>query len=136
MSQRRVIERYFAELFNEGRTELVHELLHRDYVNHSPGWPELPRGRGGVATVVQAMRSAFPDLHYTIEDIIETDGVVAVRARATGTHRGEFLGKPGSGKSFDVQQITIERFKDGQIVSHHRVTDELGLQQQIGILTR
>lgn len=136
MSQRRVIERYYAELFNEGRIELVDELLHPDYVNHSPGWPELPRGPEGVGMVVKAMRAAFPDLHYTIEDIIEADGVIAVRTRGTGTQRGEFLGRPASGKAFDVQQIAIERFEAGKIVAHYRVTDELGMQQQLGILDR
>lgn len=132
-THREVIQRYFHELFNEGRTELVRELLHPDYVNHSPGWPELPRGRDGVAIVVQAMRSAFPDLSYTIEDVIEQPDAIAVRARVRGTHTGEFLGRAGTGRKFDVSQITIERFRDGKIVSHHRVTDELALQRQLGV---
>lgn len=134
MTQRTVIQRYFDELFNRGQTELVNELLHPEYVNHSPGWPDLPRGREGVALVVRAMRDAFPDLHYTIEEQIEQGDAVVVRARVRGSHRGEFLGRAGSGRGFDVQQITIERFRDGRIVAHHRVTDELGLQRQIGIL--
>lgn len=126
-THREVIQRYFHELFNEGRIELVHELLHPDYVNHSPGWPELPLDRNGVAMVVQAMRGSFPDLRYTIEDMIEQPDAIAVRARVRGTHAG-------SGRSFDVSQITIERFRDGQIVAHHRVTDELALQRQIAAL--
>lgn len=134
MTQPTVIQRYYDLLFNEGRVELVRELLHPEYVNHSPGWPELPRSRDGVAIVVRAMRAAFPDLHYTIEDVVTSDGAVAVRTRARGTHRGEFLGRPGSGKAFDVSQITIEHFRDGQIVAHHRVTDELALQRQLGLL--
>jgi steroid delta-isomerase-like uncharacterized protein len=129
MTQHTVIQRYYDLLFNEGRVELVNELLHPEYVNHAPGWPELPRGRDGVAVVVQAMRSAFPDLRYTIEDFIAQDGAVAVRTRARGTHRGEFLGRLGSGNTFDVSQITIEHFRDGQIIAHHRVTDELALQR-------
>jgi steroid delta-isomerase-like uncharacterized protein len=134
MTQLTVIQRYYDLLFNEGRVALVHELLHPEYVNHSPGWPELPPGRDGVAIVVQVMRVAFPDLHYTIEDLIAQDGSVAVRTRARGTHRGEFLGRAGSGKTFDISQIAIEHFRDGQIVAHHRVTDELALQRQLGLL--
>jgi steroid delta-isomerase-like uncharacterized protein len=133
-THREVIQRYFTELFNQGRTELTSELLHPEYVNHSPGWPELPRGRDGVGIVVQAMRSAFPDLSYTIEDMIESPDAVAVRARVRGTHRGEFLGRGGTGRTFDVSQITIERFRDGRIIAHHRVTDELALQRQLGLL--
>jgi steroid delta-isomerase-like uncharacterized protein len=133
-THREVIQRYFTELFNQGRTELTSELLHPEYINHSPGWPELPRGRDGVALVVQAMRSAFPDLSYSIEDMIECPDAVAVRARVRGTHRGEFLGRAGTGRAFDVSQITIERFRDGRIIAHHRVTDELALQRQLGLL--
>lgn len=53
-SKEQVIRRYFGELFDQGRTELAFELLAPDYVNHSPGSPDLPRGRDGVVTVVQA----------------------------------------------------------------------------------
>ena len=98
MTQHNVIQRYFDELFNRGQTELVNELLHPEYVNHSPGWAGLPRGREGVALVVRAMRDAFPDLNYTIEELIEQGDAVVVRARVRGTHRGAFLGRAGSGR--------------------------------------
>ena len=69
-NKERIIERYFAELFNEGRVDIIDELLHPDYVNHSPGFPQLPRGREGVPIVVKALRQAVPDLRYTIEDCV------------------------------------------------------------------
>jgi predicted ester cyclase len=134
LTRRQVIQRYFDGLFNEGRLELVNELLHPEYTNHSPGWPGLPTGREGVAIVVQTMRAAFPDLRYFIEEVIEQPDAVAVRTRVRGTHRGEFLSHAGTGRRFDVPQITIERFRDGRIIAHHRVTDELGLQRQLGFL--
>lgn len=130
----RTIRRYFAELFNEGRLELLPELLAEDYVNHSPGWPGLAAGRDGVADVVRVMRTAFPDLHYEIEDLVVSENAVAARAIVTGTHRGEFFGLPPSGRPFRVTQITIERMREGRIVAHHRVTDELSLMRQIGAL--
>lgn len=129
-----VIERYFHELFNEGRTEVVDELLHPDYVNHSPGSPDLPRGRDGVRIVVEAMRGAFPDLRYTIEDMVVGPGAVAVRATVRGTHRGDFFGLPPTGRAVEVQQMTIEHFRDGRIVAHHRVTDMLTWMRQLGAL--
>ena len=91
MSQhnRDVIERYFGQLFNEGRVELVDELLHEDYVNHSPGSPELPRGREGVRIVVEALRRGFPDLHHAIEDLVVGKDAVAARTTMTGTHLGD-----------------------------------------------
>src|SRR5215470_7301127 len=121
---KKIIERYFNELFNQGRIDLVPDLLHDRYVNHSPS-PGLPPGRAGVIVVVEALRRAFPDLTYTIEDLVVGDDAVAVRTRVRATHRGDFFGAPPSGRAIDVQQITIERFLEGKIVAHHRVTDEL-----------
>ena len=132
--KRLVIERYFNQLFNQGQVELVPELLHPDYVNGSPGSADLPRGREGVAIVVKALRTAFPDLHYEIEDMVIGADAVAVRTTLRGTHRGDFFGLPPTGKSVEVSQMTIEHFKDGKIVAHHRVTDELALQRQLGVV--
>jgi steroid delta-isomerase-like uncharacterized protein len=133
-AKRLVIERYFGQLFNQGKVELVPELLHPDYVNGSPGSPDLPRGREGVAIVVKALRAAFPDLKYEIEDMVIGAEAVAVRTTLRGTHRGDFFGLPPTGKSVEVSQMTIEHFKDGKIVAHHRVTDELALQRQLGVV--
>jgi steroid delta-isomerase-like uncharacterized protein len=133
-AKRVVLRRYFHELFNQGKVELVNELLHPKYVNHSPGSSDLPRGREGVAAVVTALRKAFPDLNYSIEDMVVGPDAVAVRTTLRGTHRGDFFGLPATGKSVHVSQITIERFQDGQIISHHRVTDELAMQRQLGVL--
>lgn len=131
--KRSVIERYFSELFNQGRVELVPELLHPNYENHSPGSADLPHGRAGVAIVVQALRTAFPDLNYRIDDIVVGDDRVAVRTTLTGTHLGDFFGLPATGRHVEVSQITIERFRDGKIIEHHRVTDELELRRQLGL---
>jgi predicted ester cyclase len=131
ISKETLIRRYFEELFNAGRTELVEELLHPEYVNHS-GTPGLPRGREGVTIIVKALRGAFPDLHYTIEDMVVGADSVAVRTTLRGTHRGDFFGLAPTGNRIEVQQITIERFRDSRIVEHHRVTDELGLSRQLG----
>lgn len=134
-SKQSVIERYFGELFNQGRVELVDELLHPSYVNHSPGSPDLPRGREGVKIIVKAMRTAFPDLRYAIEDVVLGSDAVAVRTTVRGTHRGDFFGIPPSGRSFEVQQMTIEQFRDGLIVAHHRVTDEMSWMRQLGVIS-
>jgi steroid delta-isomerase-like uncharacterized protein len=129
-----VIRRYFLELFNQGRLELVDELLHPEYVNHSPGSPALPRGRAGVAIVVEALRRAMPDLHYEIEDMVVGHDSVAVRATLTGTQHGELFGLPPTGKPIAVTQMTFERFQDGKIVAHYRQTDDLGMLRQLGVL--
>jgi len=130
----RVIQRYFEELFNQGKVELVPELLHPQYVNHSPGSPDLPRGREGVGSVVQALRGALPDLHYRIEDVVIGESSVAVRATMTGTHRGDLFGLPPTGRSVRVTQMTFEHFRDDKIIEHHRLTDDLSMLRQLGVL--
>lgn len=129
-----VIRRYYDELWNQGRVELVDELLDPAYVNHSPGSPSQDRGREGVRAVVQAMRSAFPDLCYVIEDLVVGADAVAVRTTLSGTHRGDFFGLAPSGRTFRVSQICVERFSGDRIVAHHRLTDELALRRQLGVL--
>ncbi|WP_053236941.1 ester cyclase [Sandaracinus amylolyticus] len=134
MTKTDVIRRYYDELFNAGRTELVHELLAEDYVNHSTGSPDQPRDREGVAQVVRALRVAFPDLRYTIDDLVASDDAVVARTTMTGTHRGDFFGIAATGRAIRVSQITIERFRGERIVAHWRLTDELALMRQLGVI--
>lgn len=129
-----VIRRYFLELFNQGRVELLPELLHPDYINHSPGSPELPIGRDGVGIVVQALRRAFPDLSYRIDELVEGEDIVAARTTLTGTHQGDFFGIAPTGKRVEVKQMTFEHFRDGRISAHYRLTDDLSLLRQLGVL--
>jgi steroid delta-isomerase-like uncharacterized protein len=133
-ANRTLIERYFNELFNQGKVELLAELLHPDYVNHSPGTPELPRGRDGVGMVVAGLRRAFPDLRYSIDDLVIAADAVATRTTMTGTHRGDLFGLPATGRSVQVAQFTVEHIKDGKIIAHHRLTDDLSLLRQLGVL--
>jgi predicted ester cyclase len=130
-SKRIVMNRYFHDLFGRGHIELIEELLHPEYVNHSPS-PGLPPGREGVAVVVKALRGAFPDLRYTIEDMVIGDDTVATRTTLRGTHSGDFLGLAATGCSVAVAQMTIEKFKEGRIIAHHRLTDEVALARQLG----
>lgn len=128
-----VIRRYFSELWSSGALDLVDELLHPEYVNHSPS-PGLPPGREGVRVVVRALRTAFPDLTYVLEDLVVGTDSVATRTTMRGTHRGDFFGVAPTGRTFRVDQMTIERFaEDGRIVAHHRVTDEAALARQLGL---
>ena len=82
--------------------------------------------------MVQALRRAFPDLNYQIDEVVVGEDAIAVRTTLRGTHLGDFFGLPASGKRVEVSQTTIERFRDGKLVGHHRVTDELALRQQLG----
>lgn len=130
-SKETTIQRYFEELFNQGRLNVIDELLHPNYVNHSPS-PGVPTGRDGLRVIVPALRAAFPDLTYTIEDLVVGAESVATRTTLRGTHRGDFFGLQPTERVFCVQQMTFERFAEGRIVAHHRLTDEASLMRQLG----
>jgi len=128
---RRAVTRYFQDLWGKGDESLIDELLHPEYVNHSPGSPTMSTDREGVRWVLRALRTAFPDLRYAIEDMVVGDDAVAVRTTMSGTHRGDFFGLAPTGRAFRVKQINIERFRDGRIVAHHRITDMAELMKQL-----
>lgn len=125
-------QRYFEEVWNRGRTDALDELLTPDYINHTPSTPAPPPGPAGLKPIVLAIRKAFPDLRYEIRDAIATDDTVVMRVRMTGTHRGDLFGLAPTGRKISVDQINIERIRDGRIAEHWRVTDELGLMKQLG----
>ncbi|NUP07394.1 MAG: ester cyclase [Polyangiaceae bacterium] len=129
-----VVRRYFDEVWSAGKLEALDELLAPDYVNHTPSTPNPPPGPGGLKPIVAAFREAFPDLHFTIEDAFVDGDRVAVRVTMEGTHDGTLFGIAPTHKRVRVGQINIERFRDGKIVEHWRVTDELGLMKQLGIV--
>jgi predicted ester cyclase len=79
-------------------------------------------------------RAAFPNLRMDPEDVLASGDKVVARVRATGTHKGELMGLPGTGKSVDVQLIDIMRFdEDGLVAEHWGVVDMLAMMQQLGM---
>lgn len=130
----KVVARYFEQVWSEGRLDELDELLAPDYINHTPSTPNPPAGPGGLKPIVAAFRTAFPDLHFTILDVVAEDERVAVRVRMEGTHDGPLFGIAPTHRRVRVEQINLERFRDGRIVEHWRVTDELGLMKQLGVV--
>jgi steroid delta-isomerase-like uncharacterized protein len=128
------MRRYFLDAFEQGNIDLLDELLAPDYVNHTPATPDLPTGPEGVKGVVTMFRSAMPDLRVLIEDMIAEGDKVATRYTLEGTHEGELFGVPPTGQRLSIESITVERVSDGKIREHWRVTDELGMMQQLGAI--
>lgn len=129
----KVIERYF-DAWNSGELEVFDEIIAPGYINHSPATPNPAAGPAGLKPIVVAIRAAFPDIHYTVKDLVIGEGKVAVRLSWTGTHLGDFFGIPASGKTVTVNTMQIEYISNGQIVEHWRQTDDLGFMQQIGVV--
>ena len=100
----------------------------------APSTPNPLPGPGGLKPIVAAFRVAFPDLRFTVEDVIVNGDRVAVRVRMEGTHEGPLFGIAPTHRRVNVAQINIERFRGDRIVEHWRVTDELGLMKQLGVV--
>ncbi len=123
------------ERISAGDIDGVGELLADDFVEHEET-PGLAPTRDGVMQFFRMYRAAFPDLRMHAEDVLTSGDKVVARARATGTHRGEFMGMPPTGKSVDVQFIDIIRFgDDGLAREHWGVFDALTMMQQLGLVT-
>jgi steroid delta-isomerase-like uncharacterized protein len=91
--------------------------------------------KDGVKQLFQVLRAAFPDLRMEPHDVIVSSDKAVARVRATGTHGGEFMGMPASGRSVDVQLIDIIRFgDDGLAREHWGVFDQMAMMQQLGAI--
>jgi steroid delta-isomerase-like uncharacterized protein len=109
-------------------------LLADDFVEHEET-PGLAPTKEGVLDWFRLNIAAFPDLRFEAEDVLVSGDKVVSRARITGTHSGQFLGVPASGKRVDVQLIDIIRFgDDGLAHEHWGVVDALSMMQQVGAI--
>jgi steroid delta-isomerase-like uncharacterized protein len=126
--------RYFEEAWNRGDLDVLEQVLAPSYINHTPSTPNPPAGPEGLKPIIRALRAAFPDLHYEIKDVLATKDAVVMRVLMTGTHRGDLFGVPATGRKVSVNQINIEHIANGKIVEHWRVTDELTLMRQLGVV--
>ena len=123
---KRTVESLF-ETFNHGDLAPVDQLVGPGYVG-----AQGDRGPDGFKAVVSGLRSAFPDIHYTLDDVLAEGDRVAVRWHWTGTHKGAFRAFPATGKAVLNTGVGIFRLKDGKIVAATLETDRLGFLEQIG----
>lgn len=129
-----LIRRYFKEVWNAGKIEVLDEIIAPDYINHNPGMPNPIPGPEGLKPIVAGIRKAFPDLKYVIKNMVVTDDQVAVNTIMHGTHKGDFFGLAPTNKVIKVGQMQIERIVNNKIVEHWRITDELTMLRQLGQL--
>jgi steroid delta-isomerase-like uncharacterized protein len=126
--------RRLYDLINAGDIDGFGELLAEDFVEHEET-PGLDPTKEGVKQFFHMYKAAFPDLRMEAQDVLVSGDKVVARARATGTHQGEFLGMPATGKRVDVQLIDIIRFgDDGLAREHWGVFDALAMLQQLGAI--
>ena len=123
--------RIFEEIWNYRNLAVIDQLFAPEYVHHDPQSPDVVDGIEGYRQFVQQYLTAFPDLHIAIHDEIETGNTVVTRWIALGTHNGDLLGIPRTGRS--MSGITIARTRNGKIVESWNNWDALGMMRQLGV---
>jgi steroid delta-isomerase-like uncharacterized protein len=128
---RRALER----IFGKGDHDVADEVYSPDFQDHDPNAPEeMRRGPDGVKQQAAMYREAFPDLEVAVEEQIAEGDLVVTRWAARGTHQGDLMGVPGTGKTVEITGITIGRISGGQIQEEWTHWDGLGMMQQIGAI--
>jgi steroid delta-isomerase-like uncharacterized protein len=129
-----IVRGFIEEVLNQGRIEATDQFFWEDMVEHVP-FPSQGPGIEGLKDVVRGMRAAFPDMHWRIEEQLSEADRVLTRFEWTGTHSGEFLGVPATGRPVRVWGMVIDLVRDGRIKETRLIMDTLGLMMQIGALS-
>jgi predicted ester cyclase len=114
-------------------SKTIDELVEPNVVVRNPLPLDVP-GAQGLKRVFTTLHRAYPDLHFTIEDLIAEGDKVVVRNSVTGTHQGEYMGIPPTGKAVTYNEIFIARFVNGRVAEAWEVVDVLAQMRQLGVI--
>ena len=129
-----IMRRLMEEVWTKGDLSLVDQFISVNNTHHDTSTPDFGPGPEGERKRVTLYRSAFPDLQFTVEDVIAEGDTVSVRWTSQGTHRGPLSGIAPSGKKVSVSGITLARFAGGKMVESWVNWDALGLLQQLDVV--
>ncbi len=127
------LNRQAWELFNAHDLDGMLARTADDFVNHNAA-PGTPHGPEGQRQVNERLWAAFPDVTFEVEDVLVADDRVAAIGTMRGTHKGEFMGIPPTGKRFEARQMHRLRFNDERKVTEHlAVRDDVAMFAQLGV---
>jgi predicted ester cyclase len=129
----KMIERIPLEVLNNDKFGLIDELVSPNFVEHTPA-PGFGPTREGFKASAIALKKAFPDLHYTVVDSIESGDRIVHRLTARGIMKGDFMGIRATGKPATWTEIHIGRVADGRLTEHWGLVDQLGMLVQLGVI--
>ena len=127
------VRRFYDEVFNKKNRAAIDEFIDPNQVDHAAP-PGTPGGLAGAKQTIGMYLTAFPDLHFTVEDMIAEGDKLVARLTVRGTQQGAFMGIPPTGKHVTVTAIDISRMAGGKSVEHWIEMDTLGMMQQLGVI--
>ena len=128
-----IVRSFVDEVITKGNIDAAARYVWEDVVEQVP-LPGQGPGLDGLKDILRAMRSGFPDIVFAIHEQIAEHDKVASRFEWTGTHQGEFLGIPATGRPVRVWGVVIDRLQDGRIKDTRIIMDIFGLMSQLGVL--
>jgi steroid delta-isomerase-like uncharacterized protein len=130
-----VLHRWFEEVWNQGREAAIDELAAEDAISYGLAGPagDEVRGPATFKPFLRRFRTAFPDIHFTVEQTLVDGDMVAGRVLVTGTHTGPGISEPPTNQSLRIGGMIFVRVKDGKIVEAWNNFDFLSLHRQLGI---
>ena len=132
-ANKEIIRAFIEEVLNQGRLERANDLVKEDFVELDP-LPGQQPGREGLKAILWQFHQAFPDMHWSIEEMVAEDDKVVTRFVWTGTHRDTFLGIPATGNSVEVKGVVIDHLENGQMAESRILMDTMGLMVQLGVV--
>jgi predicted ester cyclase len=125
--------RLIEDGFNKGDLSAVDDVVAEDSKEHQRGNSD---GARGTKEVIETPRKWFPDFEMRPEAMVASSDTVWARFSAQGTNLGSFMGNAPTGKKMRIDVIDVVRFRNGKIVEHWGVPDQLGVMLQLGLLSR
>jgi steroid delta-isomerase-like uncharacterized protein len=132
-SNKEIVSGFIEEVLNQGNIDATGQYAWEDVVEQVP-FPGQGPGLEGLKDVVRGMRTAFPDMHWTIDEQIAEGDRVMTRFTWTGTHEAPIMGIPATNRSVTVWGTVIDRLVDGRIKETRILMDTLGLMMQLGVV--
>jgi steroid delta-isomerase-like uncharacterized protein len=126
-----LVRQYYDEALSTGKLERLNTLVAEEFVDHEQ-LLGIPPTRTGLKQKYTLLRTGFPDLRFVVEVLMCVGEQVAARVTVRGTHTGEFMGRPPTGRTFAVTSIGIFRLAGGHIIEHWGVFDQPGMLAQLG----
>ncbi|HEY98384.1 MAG TPA: ester cyclase [Dehalococcoidia bacterium] len=127
------IRRFWEEVFNKRKLELIDGLFTEDYIYHGAAGQDI-HGREGLKQFLAMYFNAFPDLYAEVEDVFGEGDKIASRAMCRGTHKGDLMGMPPTGKQIAIRVICTNRFSGSKIAEDWELPDLFGMMQQLGAM--
>jgi steroid delta-isomerase-like uncharacterized protein len=129
---REQLTNFMDEVMSKGNIDAADKYMHADAIDHAP-WPGQPANLEGFKAGLAQLRTSFPDLKVDIERLVSEGDMIVSHFAISGSHLGEFMGAPATGKTFRVEAIDIIRMDEGKIAEHWGLMDTASMGEQLGL---